>query len=212
MSPKKEYAMKVVLTIALAAALAAPCAAQEKKADKPAEKAAASKPAAAMANPAAGGMGAIYGYISETVVKAAEKMPEEKWSFKPTPEVRSFGEVVAHVADAQNFLCPTAMGNPKSYSPDVEKGKTSKADIIGALKESNAACAKVFAQSDAEMAKPQSLFGRPGNRFSAATIVVGHAFEHYGNLVTYLRMNSIVPPSSEPPPAAPKTEEKKSGK
>ena len=167
--------------------------------------------AAAPANPAGAGMGAVYNNIKDTLAKAAEKMPEEKFSYKPTPEVRSFGQIVGHVADAQHMICKMAMGIETQYSPDVEKGKTTKADLVAALKESSEACTKVFQQSNEDLAKPVKLFGMEMNRYAAATVVVGHAFEHYGNLVTYLRMNGIVPPSSEPrqPPAEKKAEEKK---
>jgi uncharacterized damage-inducible protein DinB len=168
-------------------------------------------PSPAAANPAAKGIGAMYANIKDTLAKAAEKMPEESYSFKATPEVRSFGQIVAHVADSQNFFCKMAMGEAGSYSDAVEKGKTAKADLVAALKESSAGCAKVFAQSDAELAKPLKLFGMDANRFTVATLLVGHDFEHYGNMVTYLRMKGIVPPSSEPrqPPAPKKEEEPK---
>lgn len=174
---------------------------------------AADAPKAAPANPAGAGMGAVYANISGNLVKAAEKMPEEKYSFKPTPEVRSFGQILGHVADAQHMICKMAMGVETAYSPDVEKGKTSKADLVAAVKESSEACTKVFEQSNEDLAKPVKLFGMDMNRYAAATIVVGHAFEHYGNLVTYLRINGIVPPSSEPRhPPSDKTEKKDEGK
>jgi uncharacterized damage-inducible protein DinB len=202
---------RFLMGAALCAALALPSAAQE-KAEKAAEKASEKAPAAMHANPAASGMGAVYKNISGTLVKAAEKMPEEKYSFKPTPEVRSYGQIIAHVADAQNFLCQKSKGVEGTYSDAVEKGKTSKADLIAALKEANAGCESVFAQSDADLAKPTKLFGMDMNRFAAATIVVGHAYEHYGNMVTYLRINGIVPPSSENQGPPPKKDEKKDEK
>jgi uncharacterized damage-inducible protein DinB len=172
---------------------------------------AADAPKAAPANPAGAGMGAVYNNIQGNLLKAAEKMPEADFSFKPTPEVRSFGQIVGHVADAQNMICKMAMGVQASYSPDVEKGKTSKADLVAALKESSENCAKVFQQSNEELSKPVKLFGTDMNRYAAATVIVGHAFEHYGNLVTYMRIKGLVPPSSEPrtPPAEKKAEEKK---
>jgi uncharacterized damage-inducible protein DinB len=165
--------------------------------------------AAAPANPAGAGMAAVYSNIQGTLAKAAEKMPEENYSFKPTPEVRSFGQIVGHVADAQNMICKMAMGEQAAYSPDVEKGKTSKADLVAALKESSERCAKVFQQSNDDLAKPVKLFGMDMNRYAAATVVVGHAFEHYGNLVTYMRIKGIVPPTSEPRQAPPAKEGEK---
>jgi len=169
---------------ALAAALALPLAAADEK------------PSA----PAAAGIAGMYKIVEGTLVRAAEKMPEENYSFKPTPEVRSFGQILAHVADAQNFICRMAMGGSGAYSPDVEKGKTSKADIVAALKASNAGCEKVFNQTDAELTKPVTLFGMEMNRYGAATFFVAHDFEHYGNVVTYMRLKGLVPPSSEQPP------------
>jgi uncharacterized damage-inducible protein DinB len=188
--------LRIVLTLTL---LAYPLAADDKAAEKPA--------AAATANPGAAGIGGVYGFVGSTLVRAAEKMPEESYSFKPSPDVRSFGQLVAHVVDAQSFICKTAMGDTAAYSDETEKGKTSKADLVAALKASNAACQGVFKQTDADLAKPVKMFGMSMNRFGAATIVVGHAYEHYGNMVTYMRMKGLVPPSSEqPPPAAAKSD------
>ena len=76
--------------------------------------------------------------ISANIVKAAEKMPEEHWSYKPAPEVRSFGAIVAHVADGNYLICGAANGEKRELT--VEKTKSSKADIIAALKESMAYC------------------------------------------------------------------------
>src|ERR1051326_8748338 len=82
-----------------------------------------------------------YKSVKNNLLKAAEKMPEENYSFKPVPEIRSFGALVAHVADAQTRFCSTVMGSPKQPSAG---SKTSKADIVAALKESIADCDKAF--------------------------------------------------------------------
>jgi len=75
----------------------------------------------------------LYSVISGAVVKAAEKMPEENYSFKPTPEVRSFGQLVGHVADANYMFCSEAAGEANPMK-DIEKTKTSKADLVTAIK------------------------------------------------------------------------------
>lgn len=168
-----------------------------------------SKPAAAapavsapIVDPAMTGLRPIWGRVKDILVRAAEKMPEESYAFKPTPEVRSFGQLVAHVADSQYFFGSMLLGE-KPPAGDVEKTKTSKADLVAALKDSSAYVDKAFALSDADAAKPIKLFGRDTTKFSVLALAIGHGFEHYGNIVTYMRMKGLVPPSSEPRPGAP---------
>src|SRR5262245_26743183 len=86
---------------------------------------------------------ALYAIAKGNVIKAAEKMPEENYSFKATDAVRSFGQIVGHVADAQYLFCAMAVGE-KNPSPGIEKGKTSKADLVKALKDAVAYCDKAF--------------------------------------------------------------------
>src|SRR5713101_9572591 len=87
-----------------------------------------------VSDPLSAGNKGIYNIIKNNLVRAAEKMPEENYAFKPTPEVRSFGQIVGHVADAQYTFCSAASGE-KSPAPGIEKGKTSKADLVQALKD-----------------------------------------------------------------------------
>ena len=82
--------------------------------------------------------------LSGVVIAAAEKMPEETYSFKPTPDVRSFGQLVGHLADSQYFFCALAAGETKPAG-GVEKSKTSKAELVAALKEAVAYCSKTYA-------------------------------------------------------------------
>jgi uncharacterized damage-inducible protein DinB len=159
------------------------------------------------ADPAVAGLRPVYSRVKDIVVRAAEKMPEEHYGFKPTPEVKTFGQFVGHLADAQYLFCGMAMGE-KPPAADFEKTKTAKADLVTALKESAAYCDKAFAQGDADLAKPANVFGRESNRFMALGLAIGHGFEHYGNMVTYMRMKGLVPPSSEPPPAKAQDEKK----
>jgi uncharacterized damage-inducible protein DinB len=152
------------------------------------------------ADPAVNGLRPVYGRVKDLLVRAAEKMPEENYGFRPTPEVKTFGQFVGHLADAQYLFCGMALGE-KAPAGDIEKTKTAKADLVKALKESVAYCDKAFAQSDADLAKGTTVFGRDANRFTPIGLAIGHGFEHYGNMVTYLRIKGLVPPSSEPPPA-----------
>ena len=140
---------------------------------------------------------ASYTSVEGYITKAAEQVPEADYAFKPTPEVRSFGSLVAHVADAQNTFCSAVLGvaNP---SPDVEKTKTTKAAIVEALKASSALCAKAYALPDAEAHTSMKLFGREVPKFRGLLINLTHDWEHYGNFVTYLRLKGMTPPSSQP--------------
>src|SRR6202163_2637706 len=100
--------------------------------------------AAPPANPITASERGFYSFVSNAAVGAAEKMPEENYSFKPTPDVRSFGQLVGHVADAQYLFCSTALGEADPVKA-IEKTKTSKADLVAALKEGVAYCNKAFA-------------------------------------------------------------------
>jgi uncharacterized damage-inducible protein DinB len=188
-------------TFALLVAVPGALLAQEKAADMPASQA----PAAASGNPITQSEKGLYNFISGTVVSAAQKMPEENYSFKPTPEVRSFGQIVGHVADAQYMFCAAAIGET-APSKDIEKTKTSKADLIAALKEGQAYCNKAYASmTDAKGAEMIKMMGFPMARMAVFSLNNAHTDEHYGNLVTYMRLKGLVPPTSEnqgPPPAA----------
>lgn len=156
---------------------------------------------AAPANPIATSEKGVYGYISGLVIAAAEKMPEENYGFKPTPEVRSFGQLVGHVADAQYGFCSTAMDEPNPMK-DIEKSKTSKADLVAALKDAVAYCNKAYAgMTDAQGGQIVKLMNHNMAKMAVLSINTAHTDEHYGNMVTYLRLKGIVPPSSERQPS-----------
>ena len=104
--------------------------------------------------------------------------------------------MIAHVAGAQNLMCAAALGDAPRAEDEIERSTTTKADLVAALEASTAYCAKAYAQSDAELQAPAELFGQRQTRFYAVTLNATHNGEHYGNLITYLRMQGIVPPSS----------------
>ncbi len=161
--------------------------------------------AAAPANPITTSDKGVYSFVSGAIVAAAQKMPEENYSFKPTPEVRSFGQLVGHVADAQYMFCSLASGEPNP-AKGIEKTKTAKADLVAAVKDAVAYCNKAFdAMTDAKGAEMVKFMNFNLAKLTVLSLNTAHADEHYGNMVTYLRIKGIVPPTSEnPPPQAPK--------
>jgi uncharacterized damage-inducible protein DinB len=124
-------------------------------------------------------------------------MPEDKYGFKPSDDVRSYGQLLAHVAQANHGICAMAMGE-KSKVSGLEKSKTTRADIIQALNESIAYCDQVIdGLTEAKATEKVTFFRGERTRAGVLMFNVMHDMEHYGNVVTYLRMNKIVPPSSE---------------
>jgi uncharacterized damage-inducible protein DinB len=137
----------------------------------------------------------LFAMSHRNVLRAAEQVPDSLYSFKPTPEVRSFGEIVGHVADAERMFCAAATGT-QATGLGAEK-KTSKAEIVQALKDAGTSCDAAYAQSDADANAPVSLFGMSGSRLWVLNFNSAHVMEHYGNLVTYMRIKGMVPPSSQ---------------
>ncbi len=155
-------------------------------------------PAAAPSDPISSSSRAMFKIISGFVSRSADKVGEDLYSFKPTPEVRSFGQLVGHVADANFGICAAAQGE-KPPVQGVEKSKSSKADLVKALADSFAYCQKAYdSMSDARGAEVVPFFGQKMARVSVLDFNTAHNYEHYGNMVTYMRLKGIVPPSSEP--------------
>jgi uncharacterized damage-inducible protein DinB len=153
--------------------------------------------ASAQDNPLGGFDKTAYGQLKVWLLRSAEKMPEENYNFKPTETVRSFGQVIGHVADAQYLFCSVALGE-KNPAPKIEQTKTAKADLVAALKDGFAYCDKAYAgMTDASAAQTVQLFGREMSKLNVLSVNNLHNSEHYGNLVTYLRLKNVVPPSSE---------------
>jgi len=172
--------------------------------DKPAQE----KPSIDPQNPLSSWNKLAYTRVKGILAKSAEKMPEENYSFKPVDTVRSYGQIVGHVADAQYLFCSIALGE-KNPAPDIEHTKTSKADLIAALNAALAYCDKACdGMTDASAAQIIKLFGNDAPRLSALTVNNMHDLEHYGNLATYMRMKNIVPPSSEQQQAPPQPAKK----
>ena len=132
--------------------------------------------------------------VRDDVLKSANQIPEEFWSFKPTPDVRTIGQLFAHIADAQNGICALAEG--KELNKSIEKTAKSKADIVAALKDSFDYCDGVFFRmTDASAVEPVQ-FRQSKTRIGAMDYNTLHTMLHYGNLITYMRLKGMVPPSS----------------
>ena len=143
---------------------------------------------------------AYYSRIKGILIASAEKMPEENYSYKPTEAIRSYGQLVGHVADAQYLFCSMALGE-KNPAPGFEKSKTSKADLVAALKQAVAYCDKAYdGMTDASGKEIVKMFGNDVPKLDVLVVNNAHNMEHYGNMVTYMRMKNIVPPTSEQPP------------
>jgi uncharacterized damage-inducible protein DinB len=161
-------------------ALAAPVAAQESSGG----------------DPSVAGIRGLYATVRGYITASAEQMPEGKYSFRPTPDVRSFGEILGHVANAHYMFCASVKGEQAPSMPDAEKLAT-KAEIQQALAGSFAYCDEAYRIGTAEANDPLSLFGQSHTKLSMLAFNQSHDWEHYGNLVTYLRINGMVPPSSQ---------------
>ena len=150
-------------------------------------------------NPLSADVKRDYTNIKGFFIRAAEKMPEENYGFKPSPDVRSFGQQVAHVADDQYNLCSPAKGETRKASyTQIEDTLSKKADLVAALKEAFAYCDGAYdALTDASGAELVKFGKGERTRFAMLNWNLWHTWEHYGNVVVYLRMKGLVPPTSE---------------
>ena len=139
-----------------------------------------------------------FGMVKGNLTKSAAKMSEADYAFKPTPEVRSFGELVGHVANANYMMCAAAAGEKSPAPGNIEKTVTGKAALEKALADALAYCDGVFGKMTAASAVEEvKFFTGPTPRLGVLAFNNAHDMEHYGNMVTYMRLKGIVPPSSE---------------
>jgi len=140
---------------------------------------------------------ARYDNVKRDIVEAAEGVPESEYGFKPTPAVRSFGEIIGHIADTQNYFCSVAAGTNPEYADTLEKSAKSKADLVKGLKDSVAKCDDVYGKTDSANALSLVKAGK-GDALRGMILLdnVSHDNEHYGNIVTYMRLKGHVPPST----------------
>ena len=132
--------------------------------------------------------------------KSADVMPEAKYGFKPVDGVRTYGAILAHVAGASYEFCAAAKGEPPPHlEAEFEKSARTKADIVKALDGAIAYCDEIYKGLDDVKAAQMVAGAFGGPQGARAANLIGnttHFQEHYGNLVTYMRINGLVPPSS----------------
>jgi uncharacterized damage-inducible protein DinB len=140
----------------------------------------------------------FYTGTKNTITKAADEMPEADYSFKASSPERTYGAMIGHIADVQLALCGNAKGEQKMG--DAEKTKTTKADLVAALKASFDYCDGVYsALTDADAATKVTMFGpNKATKLAVLNFNIAHDNEMYGQLVVYLRIKGLVPPSSQP--------------
>ena len=120
--------------------------------------------------------------VHSAISKSAELVPADKYTYRPVSTVRTFGELVAHVADSYAWYCARASGRNVQWSDAIEKGKTDKATLAQKLKESQAVCT--------------AAYGSGSSNLGQLMANIAHTNLHYGNIITYLRMMGLVPPTS----------------
>ena len=134
----------------------------------------------------------------KNMVGAAEAMPAEKYSFKPTPEMNSFGHLVMHITQSNNTFCSKISGQA---APDLKIAETDGKDkLVAAMKDSFAFCATALASVDDSKLGDQFMFfgNRPISRGGALVALAGSWTDHYATEAIYLRLNGILPPTAQP--------------
>jgi hypothetical protein len=175
---------------------AAPAASAPKTAT--AAGAAAAPDMSPVANPVSGFVKAGLGRYGKTMVAAAESMPAEKYGYKPSPEMNSFGHLIMHITESNNTLCAKISGQA---APD---GKSSESDpkdkLVATLKDSFAFCTSALANvDDSKLGEQMLVFGpRPMSRGGALVALAGSWTDHYATQAIYLRLNGILPPTAQP--------------
>jgi uncharacterized damage-inducible protein DinB len=152
-------------------------------------------------NPISSGVRTAWASGKQNLTRSAELMPEADYGFRPVATVRTFGQILAHVAGANYVFCAAAKGEKSPHEEAAfEKTATTRAQIIKALADSIAYCDAAYASlDDKRAAETVDLpFGMgKGARATPLMLNTGHLQEHYGNLVTYFRIKGMVPPSSQ---------------
>lgn len=155
---------------------------------------------AAAQNPVSDSLRSSWAGAKKNIKESAELMTEANYSFKPSPDVRSFGELLAHVAGASYMICAAAKGEKSPFAEEAfEKTATTKAALVKVTNEAIAYCDGVYAAAtDATLGQMVAAPFGSGQVARANPLImqIGHNNEHYGNLVTYFRIKGIVPPSS----------------
>ena len=154
-------------------------------------------PAAAAKNPYTDHTRGVYEALQLIMITSAELMPEEKYGFKPVESVRSFGQILGHAASSQYYMCATVLGE-KPAPPKIDASTATKAELIAALRAAFAYCDSAWAEmNDASGAEVVKFMTDDSPKLGVLIVNNVHTIEHYGNLIVYLRMNGLVPPTSD---------------
>ena len=148
---------------------------------------------AAMSDPGFMAATAASKYFKRLFTKAAEQMSEDDYAFKPTPEVRSFGEILSHIAANEYAFCSAAKGE----TAPTRSTATSRAEIQAALGQALAYCDSIYAGMTPD--KLKSTVKWQGREMPVVSVLIyrtHHAALHYGNIITYMRLRGRVPPST----------------
>ena len=145
---------------------------------------------------------AMHAMIRRDLAEAAENMPADEYAFRPTPQVRTFGQIIGHVIDSNFFFCSQVVGEKSPATADYEE-ITAKAALVKALNDSLVYCDRVYAATtDANFMQPVQIAHVVGtgssNTVRGAVLMynIAHNNEHYGNLAIYMRLKGHVPPST----------------
>lgn len=158
---------------------------------------AVASPAFAQGRALAEALDRMHAGVARNVVEAAEKMPEVEYAFQPTRDVRTFAGFVGHVANAEFGYCARVKGEANPNKQDFEK-VVGKAALVAGLKAAVAYCDGVYKmQTDAALSEMISMGQSQQPRGQVLVQNISHSNEHYGNLVTYMRIKGLVPPSTE---------------
>ena len=134
------------------------------------------------------------------LVAAAREMPADKYGYKPTPQQMSFGEVVSHLAEANNMFCAHASDLP--VPAKVPEATAPKDELVAALEKSFAFCKDAVAKvEESKLSDQVTLFGeRKASRAAVLMVQTGDMFDHYSQMSIYLRLNGLLPPTARPKP------------
>ena len=148
-------------------------------------------------NPLSSQLRQAFDSYAKNVVAAAEEFPADKYTYHPTPEGMTVGHTMAHVAQANNFVC--AKVGSLTPPPQVKVADTDKDKLVEGLKTSVKFCQQAFSTlTDAKLAEPVPGFGgRPSTRFAMAMEVTNDLVDHYATLSVYLRLNGLLPPTAQ---------------
>ena len=140
-------------------------------------------------DPAVAALREEWGMNINSIRNSAEQMPDADFAYRPVATVRTFAQLIGHIVDSQALLCAAALGEKVASVASVEETVTTKVELLKKLRESIDYCGKAYLQNIAAL--PQR--GEQTQRYSALVHNTAHVGEHYGNIVTYMRMKGLVP-------------------